>query len=442
MSMPPLTMDPLRHGVTEPGTDTFLFVSLSGPNITALSQALAQRGTVMPIAPGSPLLDERISMLTPQAVFLDFSGTQAAAAREIHEGLKRDWPQLPVLGAGAAAEPASMLAALRAGVSDFVDLSAPAAEVVRTLLGLLARRQSQRAKARGCTVALLGARAGLGVSTLAASLALALQDLSTQAPAAGKAPRDAVADTPAARSGTALLDLGLPARDGLLYLDTESAFSFVDGVLNLRRLDSTLVRTALAHHPSGLAVLPLPSSLAQVREVSHAESAALIRRLGDFFDFQVADLGGFSTVDFIAQAVRDAEVAWLVCDQSISGIVATASLLKELKARGLEASRFSLVVNKFDGHVGLPARDIAARLDVPLGHVLPARGTQLLAAASRGEMLVRTARHDPYVQAVFGMARGLRQTYGGVQDAPPLKDSRWSALMAQLTGRWKSTSGS
>jgi pilus assembly protein CpaE len=225
----------------------------------------------------------------------------------------------------------------------------------------------------------------------------------------------------------------------LLYLDTQSGFSFVDGVRNLRRLDQTLLHTALAHHTSGVAVLPLPASLAQVREISHADSVALIKRLGDFFDFQIADLGGFSTMDFVAQTVREARQSWVVCDQSIGGIVSTANMLKELRARSVDTERLSLVVNKFDSHVGLSAKDIAERLELPLRHVLPARSAQLLSAASRGEMLVRTARSDPYAQAVGGLTRSLRQEYMSATGQPPAKDPRWVALMSQVTGLWKSS---
>jgi len=114
-------------------------------------------------------------------------------------------------------------------------------------------------------------------------------------------------------------------------------------------------------------------------------------------------------------------------------------MLKELRARGVEIERLSLVVNKFDGHVGLSARDIAERLELPLRHVLPARSAQLLAAASRGEMLVRTARSDPYAQAVTGLARSLHQEYMSATGQPPAKDPRWVALMSQVTGFWKSS---
>ncbi|BEP37336.1 fimbrial protein [Variovorax sp. V59] len=425
------TMNAPRDNLPEIGSETYLFASANGSHITWLTDALSHEGSVVVLSQDTKSIDERISLLGPVAVFIDFSPEQSAAAGELHQRLKRDWPTLPVLAAGVSSQPAAMLAALRAGVDDFIDISAAPAEAVSTLRALLEKRRSLPGGLRGSTLALLGARAGLGVTTLATSLALALHDQLAQAPA-----------RPPGRSGrhgVALLDLGLPARDGLLYLNTQSSFSFVDGVRNLRRLDQTLLHTALAHHASGVAVLPLPANLAQVREISHADSVTLIRRLADFFDFQIADLGGFSTIDFMAQTVREAQNTWVVCDQSIGAIVSTANMLKELRARNVEIERLMLVVNKFDRHVGLSAKDIAERLELPLQHVLPDRGTQLLAAGCRGEMLVRTARNDPYAQAVGGLARTLHQEYMSVTGQPPPKDPRWTALMSQITGFWKSS---
>ncbi|MGJ7528232.1 AAA family ATPase [Variovorax sp. GB1P17] len=425
-------MNAPRDSIPETGTETYLFASSNNGHITWLTDALGRLGSVVVLAPDTQSIDERIALLGPVAVFIDFSPEQGPAASQLHQRLKRDWPALPVLATGVSAEPAAMLAALRAGVDDFIDIAAAPTDAVSTLRTLLERRSGMQSSTRGCTLTLLGARAGLGVTTLATSLALTLHDQSTQTPA--RPPGRA------SRHGVALLDLGLPARDGLLYLDTQSGFSFVDGVRNLRRLDQTLLHTAVAHHTSGVAVLPLPSSLAQVREISHADSVALIKRLSDFFDFQIADLGGFSTVDFVAQTVREAQHNWVVCDQSIGAIVSTATLLKELRARGIETERLALVVNKFDSHVGLSAKDIAERLELPLHHVLPARSAPLLSAASRGEMLVRTARNDPYSQAVTGLARSLSQKSTSPAGQPPAKDPRWFALKSQISGLWKSSS--
>ena len=368
--------------------DTYLLASETGSHISWLTEALQRQGRVEAVPMTPEALDERIAAVSPRAVFVDFCAPCTATATTLHRYLRRDWPAVAVLGLGTAAESATLLTALRTGVDDFVDMAAPSRDVPTTLAALLERRSAQAASARGRTVALLGALAALGTTTLAASLALLMQDATSRA---------------------ALLDLGLPARDGLLYLDTQSTFSFVDGVHNLRRLDQTLLHTALAHHAGGAAVLPLPSSLAQVREISHADSAALIRRLNDFFDWQFIDLGGFTTIDFLAQTVAEADRTWVVCDQGIGSIVSTAGMLRELEARGIETQRFSLVVNKLDPAVALSARDIAARLRLPLAHVLPMRRTALLGAACRGEMLVRTTRNDPYTQAVTGMTKTLQR---------------------------------
>jgi pilus assembly protein CpaE len=240
---------------------------------------------------------------------------------------------------------------------------------------------------------------------------------------------------PPAHHSTALLDLGLPARDGLLYLGLQSGFNFVDGVHNLQRLDLTLLQTALAQHAQGPFVLPLPGNLHQMREVSHAQSGMLIQRLTDFFDLQIADLGGFTTPDFVAQIARTADTVWVVCDQSLGGIVSTASLLRELQEREVPLASLSLVVNRFDSAVNLPAADIARQLGLPLAHVLPARSTALLAAASQGELLVRAVPRDAYSTAVGALARELTAQLP-LQGRAAASAGHWAKHVPHWLGRW------
>lgn len=417
------------HSVAD---SVYLYVSVQGPHISWLTHALADLGSVTTVAVDENTVGERVAMLHPQCVFLDFSDVDAARAGRIVDLLRRDWPEVLLIGTGRETDNQCTLLALRSGVDDFVFVSASNEAVQSVMQALMVRRLSDREKARGRTIALLGARPGLGVSTLASNLAVSLQEMRNAAQAQPQA-----ANRLAQRLGVVLLDLGLPARDGLLYLGQESSFSFVDGVRNLKRLDQTLLQTALAHHPSGMALLPLPASLAQIKEVSHAESVSLIRRLSDFYDFLITDLGGFSTVDFVAQSVRDAEKVWVVCDQSIGGIVSTSTLLRELRDRGLDTQHFALVLNKYSPSIGLPASDIAARLGIPLGHVIPDRSTPLLIAASKGELISRVARNDPYVTALGGMIRSLGPWPGGTP-SPSAGPGIWARYMAQLIGKWKS----
>ncbi|XAH24551.1 histidine kinase [Xylophilus sp. GW821-FHT01B05] len=406
-----------------------LFVSDEGTHIRWLCDAMEGHGAVEPILPSPLVLVERLATLRPRAVFLDFVMAQAQQTPALLELLRREQPDLPVIGIGLSTQPASMLAALRAGVDEFIDMAGPATEVPQTLRMLSERRGGRKGAPRdgmpATSLALVGARAGLGTTTLATHLAVAVQELLD---------KRAGAATQALR-GTVLLDLGMPERDGLLYLNLKSDFHFVDGVQNLQRLDRTLLQTALAQHASGTSVLPLPAKLSQIREISLADAELLLRKLGDFYAVRIADLGGCAAPDFVAQVARSAGRVWVVCDQGIGAIVSTAALLGRLREAGVADDRLALIVNRFEPGAGLPARDIAERLGVGLVHVLPARPQVLLAAASRGELLVQSHRSDPYAQAVFALAKSLLPTLPDA--ASPQQGHGWSTLMTQITGRWK-----
>lgn len=406
------------------GNAVFLHASDTRQHTAWLASALSGHGLLSSVPLEEVALMDAIGHKRAKAVFLDFTGDQAERSALLASALRRTWPDLVLIALGHASQTQGTLAALRAGVDDFVDLDGPGEGVVPLLRERLAQRESARTPAAsGRKLALLGARAGLGVSTLACNLAASVQQLRARAQRhAGKA-ASATVDTRSPRQGVALLDLGLPARDGLLYLGLQSSFSFVDGVQNLHRLDQTLLDSALARHANGTAVLPLPADLTQVRDISHSQSVNFTRLLSDYFDLQIIDLGGFTTPEFLAQLVRQADQVWVVCDQSIGAIVSTSNLLRELRDRGVDTAALSLVVNRFEPGVDLPAQDIARQLDLPLAYVLPARRQSLLAAATRGKLVVQDAPGDAWSQAVADMARALLPWIDGGELERPAADA-------------------
>jgi pilus assembly protein CpaE len=214
-----------------------------------------------------------------------------------------------------------------------------------------------------------------------------------------------------AQRQTALVDLGLPAGDALLYLDTPSEFDFVEAVRNLRRFDETFVHTALARHASGLALTALAPDLAALRTVSYASAVALLARLRAFFDQQIVDLGGFSNLEFVMQVAQAADEVWLVCDPAIAPLVSAVELLRELAAAQFDIGRIGLVVTKYDARLGLTAKQIASRLALPLVGTLPSRRVPLLQAANQGKLLTDTAERDPYVRAVEALAERIAPTH-------------------------------
>ncbi|MFY0080222.1 hypothetical protein ABTQ07_21265, partial [Acinetobacter baumannii] len=75
---------------------------------------------------------ERIGPANPGIVFLHCSAEHAQASTRLGQQLARLFPNLPLVALGEAQEPELMLAALRAGVKDFVDMRSPAANAIAT----------------------------------------------------------------------------------------------------------------------------------------------------------------------------------------------------------------------------------------------------------------------------------------------------------------------
>jgi len=391
--------------------ERFVLVSASATNTRWLADTLVAVGSVEQVDLGTAALAERITALDPSLLFVDFSGGRTASATQAIQMVRSIAPQLPVIAVGTIAEPEGALAALRAGVRDFIDMSAGAEEAARVARNVL-EHVAEPVVRHGRLIALIGARAGVGVSTLAANLAVTVHK------------RDA-------RAGrqSALIDLGLPAGDALLYLNARGEFDFVEAVRNLRRFDQTFVHTAFARHPTGLALTALPPDLSALRAISFTSAVALLNRLRAFFDRQIVDLGGFSNIEFISHVASAADEVWLVCDPSIASIVSASTLIRELAAAQFEAGALGLVVNKFDPQLGLAAEQIASRLELPLLATLPARSVPLGQAANQGKLLAQTAERDPYVRALTALVQriagrseetaaqehGARETWSGVE---------------------------
>ncbi|KVU41280.1 fimbrial protein [Burkholderia ubonensis] len=402
-------MNARTHSLAEPAvTDYFVCASQHDRHIGWLGETLVPAGAVeaAPLDPAA--LAQRIAGLNPAIVFIDFSGAQAAASAAA-AAVRVAHPGLPVVALGTLAEPESALAALRAGVRDFIDVSGAAEDALRITRGLLEHAGGgEPANRHGKLVALLGARAGMGVSTLAANLSVWLRKRGSAGAADGAASGASSGGAAASRGRqTALVDLGLPTGDSALFLNTRCEFHFVEAVRNLRRIDRTFVNTALTRHASGVALTTLPPNLADLREVSYASCVGLLNRLRAFFDQQLVDLGGFSNREFVAQIAAASDEAWLVCDQNVASIVSAVDLLEGLRDAGVDSGKMRLVVNQYDPALSLTPTQIADRLGVALLATLPARRVPIGQAANQGRLIVDTAERDPYVRALEPLAERL-----------------------------------
>lgn len=375
-----------------------------------LGVLLAGQGVIRQVMPEAGAL-EAAMQAAPSLLFLDFlAAQQEGAAAALAQWAGSAWPGVPRVALGSVHAPGCAIAALRAGVSDFVD-PGNAVELRQITERLLKQASTVRQEAAlmprsGRLLLVLGSRPGVGCSTAAVHWAgLLQQSLWRDAGAAQGHGKHSVM-TPeqilALPSGqrVALLDMGWPLNDALLYAGQHSSFDFAEAAGNLRRLDRTLLDSALALDKRGVALLPLPRKPERMAHVSAEDSLALVRRLMEFFGYLVVDGGGLGNLDFLAELVHMADEVCVMADQGVSALVALHDLLADLAQRGAPVNeRMSLLLSRYGERNGLEADAIAKRFRLPLRGVLPERTAPLMLAQGQGLLLDETDPKDPWIQA-------------------------------------------
>lgn len=409
-----------REGVALDRATSFLFCSGNSTVAQQLGQAIGDLGLLMQESPSVDTLAQRLAEINPQAVFLDFTLNpddpgRLLASADLARILARVAPSIPRVAVGYVIQPDGAIAALRAGVSDFVDPSVSPEEVRGVVQRLIAARRSEPGRTAQRSVLLVGARPGVGTSTLAVHAAGMMQErlaqsaLGRQRDATGKPgrPGDVMAAQLPLSDRVGVLDLGYPIGDCLLYLNLSSDFDFAEGVRNLNRLDGTLLNSALAHTASGIGAIALPRDLMQMRSVSPSDSLMLFERLRQHCGMLLTDAGGCPDPEFVAKLARASGEVWLVTDQSVSALVALADSMRELERHHVERSTLKLVVNRYDERYGMTAAQIAERFGLKLAGTLPDRTLPLMACLNQGHLLHEQAERDVYVRAVQQLVEPL-----------------------------------
>lgn len=386
---------------------------------------------------GGPLTN-LVEACSPDIILLDYMsspGHGVGQACEHAKQLKLGFPHIPLIAIGKQTRPGTAVSAFRSGVADFVDpeMVDDLLSVVQRLL-LLAKQQPHR-PASHCDISLLGARPGVGTSTLAVHMAYIFQQKLLER--AGRTVAEARGSGPPNGSLSdmvCLLDLGMPVGDGLLYLGMSSDFHFVEAVQNLTRLDATLLNSALAHNPMGIGALALPHTLSLMRNASHTDSLALIERLKSYCGVVITDTGGLSYPLFISGLAQAAQNLWVVTDQSVGALVSLADLLDELEQQGVDKSKLGLVVNRYDPRYGMEAAEIADRFGLRLHGTLPDRSLVLMQAMNKGKLLFEEAPRDAYLKALNTLIRHLPCIAKSESERSSWLSSRLPSLRRSTTG--------
>ena len=372
---------------------TSITVISGHPDLEGLNEHLPE-GLVAIVTPanGEPTAEQVVDHLVDTDAALAVLGPELddRLVMETGAALRSSRPEIACV-AYRAFDSGFLTRAIRSGVRDVVD---PDHDGITGLAGVLAalaeegdlrRNQllTEEPKRELGTITVLGPKGGVGKTTVAVNLAVAL---------ARQYPNEVV-----------LVDLDLVVGEVADLLQLEPTQTVATTSAHGAGQDPAALKLALTPHPSGLLVLPAPTSLAEAETVDAEGLLQTLQFLSSLFRHVVVDTGPGST-DAAVSAVLAATDLVVVTTPDIGGLRALERHLAAFQAAGVQPSRRHLVLNRADDKSGVAATDVSEALGADVSVTIP-ESRQVILAANQGVPFVEAVSRGPVASSFETLAR-------------------------------------
>ena len=281
-----------------------------------------------------------------------------------------------------------LLEAFRVGVKEFLPQPITRQEIEPALARFEERHANRAAESSheaGRVVCIIGARGGVGSSTVTTNLAMSVQQAGT-------------------RQSVALVDLDVHGGDLGLFLDLPSSQGMKGLSKDVSRLDEIIVRSALQSHGSGLHLLA--SGFEGFDEIEHKPGSTMrvIGLLRSMHQHVFVDCGHVLEAA-VREALDCADQVIVVTTLSLPAIRRTKRLLDVLRAAQYPAGKIGVVVNRYMKEQKDLLAEAEALLGMPMAGLIPNDYGTASEAINHGKPLTvmasRTSIGQWYLRGAF-----------------------------------------
>jgi pilus assembly protein CpaE len=262
--------------------------------------------------------------------------------------------ETPILMFTAKSQLDDKVIGFEVGANDYLTKPTHPSELQARVKMLLARAGDKKEKSafgggdgnRGYVVGILGARGGLGITTLAANLAAGLLN---------KTKSEVIVAEMLPGQGTLALELGLVSTKGLVDLLSLGKIS---------ELTRDKLRESLTYHGSGLKLLlssDRPRDMHLINQVSNYE--AVVSGLAGLARFVVLDLG-MGIQPFAPKVIPHCDDVLILLEGVPNTIIHTKALIEDIASFGINKRNINVILNnRIRSDTQLPSSQVQTKLD-------------------------------------------------------------------------------
>ncbi len=316
----------------------------------------------------------------PDLAVVEVSATGAVEAVEL---LVRRLPGVAIVATGDL--PADVgIRVIRAGAFEFLKRPVEQRDLIGAVEKFARFRSVSVPPRQGRITAVFSTKGGLGATTLAVNLGVALAE------------REA---------NTLLVELDTRYSDVNTFLDLRPKFSILDVFENLERMDESLLRGLVTKHSSGLWVLPGPGRYERAM-LGATQVGGGLELLRGHFDHVLLDLRHDFDAGTVA-ALEAADGVLFVTTPCVAALRAGASALTTFRHLGLDVKRIRLVVMRDGTSDDVTLKHIQDTLGLPPSVRIANDYRTVVTAIDAGRPLVTAAPHAKVAKSLRRLAAAL-----------------------------------
>jgi pilus assembly protein CpaE len=189
------------------------------------------------------------------------------------------------------------------------------------------------------------------------------------------------------QSGKQVLLADFDLANGIIgfVMKSNSAYSVVDAMANVRRMDLNYWKALVSNGVPGLEVLKSPP-IAPGRRQLLPDLHPLLRFARLHYDWIVVDLGrGWGSLAM--DALSEVDETYLITTLDVLALHQAKQLCKTLRETGYSHQRIRLVINRVPRHAEVTTAEIESLLDMPVTATLPEDYDALCDSYADGKLL-------------------------------------------------------